>query len=76
VSGQLHGPVALPQGKVAPRYPLDMRLGGTQSRPGRCGEKKNFLLMPGIERSPLSLVRTTEKLLEGKSSGSGLEYRD
>jgi hypothetical protein len=30
----------------------------------------------GLERGPLSLVRTTEELLEGKSSGSGLENRD
>jgi hypothetical protein len=30
----------------------------------------------GLERGPLSLVSTTEELLEGKSSGSGLEIRD
>jgi hypothetical protein len=30
----------------------------------------------GLKRSPLSLVSTTEKLLEGKSSGSGLEVRE
>jgi hypothetical protein len=35
VSGQLHAPAALPQGK-SPRYPLD-RLGGPQSRSGRDG---------------------------------------
>jgi hypothetical protein len=29
-----------------------------------------------LERGPLSLVSTTEKLLERKSSGSGLESRD
>jgi hypothetical protein len=29
-----------------------------------------------VERDPLSLVRTTEELLELKSSGSGLENRD
>jgi hypothetical protein len=28
------------------------------------------------ERGPLSLVRSTEKLLEGKSSGSDLENRE
>jgi hypothetical protein len=27
----------------------------------------------GLELGPLSLVRTTEELIEGKSSGSGLE---
>jgi hypothetical protein len=30
----------------------------------------------GLERSPLSLVSTTEELLGRKSSGSGLEIRD
>jgi hypothetical protein len=30
----------------------------------------------GLERGPLSLVRTTEELLGRKSSGSGLENRD
>jgi hypothetical protein len=32
-----------------PRYPLGRRLGGPQSQSGRCGEKKNLLLLPGIE---------------------------
>jgi hypothetical protein len=35
-----------------------------------------FLEAAGLERGPLNLVRTTEELLEGKSSGSGLENRD
>jgi hypothetical protein len=30
----------------------------------------------GLERGPLSLVSTTEELLERQSSGSGLENRD
>jgi hypothetical protein len=30
----------------------------------------------GLERGSLSLVSTTEELLGGKSSGSGLENRD
>jgi hypothetical protein len=30
----------------------------------------------GLERGQLGLVSTTEKLLERKSSGSGLENRD
>jgi hypothetical protein len=37
-----------PQGK-SPRYPLDNRLGGPQSRSGRGGEEKNFNPPPGIE---------------------------
>jgi hypothetical protein len=35
VSAQLHAPAALPIGKEPPpRYPLDRRLGGPQSRSG------------------------------------------
>jgi hypothetical protein len=30
----------------------------------------------GLERGPLSLVSTTEQLLQRKSSGSGLEIRE
>jgi hypothetical protein len=30
----------------------------------------------GLERGPLSLISTTEKLLERKSSSSGLENRE
>jgi hypothetical protein len=37
-----------PQGKSR-RYPLDRRLGGTQSRSGRCDKEEKFLLLPGIE---------------------------
>jgi hypothetical protein len=33
-----------------PRYPLDRRLGGPQSRYGRCGEEKN--LAPAGNRNP------------------------
>jgi hypothetical protein len=39
VSGQLQAPSALPPGKE-PRYPLDRRLGGPQSRSGWHGEVK------------------------------------
>jgi hypothetical protein len=35
-----------------------------------------FCEVVGLERGPLSLVSTTEELLEGKSSCSGLEYRE
>jgi hypothetical protein len=48
VSGQLHAPAALPQGK-SPWYPLDRRLGGPQNRFGRGGEEKNSQPPPGIE---------------------------
>jgi hypothetical protein len=48
VSGQLHTPDALSQGK-SPWYPLDKRLGGPQSRSERGGEEKSSHLMPGLE---------------------------
>jgi hypothetical protein len=38
VSGQLHAPAVLPQGK-SPWYPLDRMLGGPQSRYGGSGEE-------------------------------------
>jgi hypothetical protein len=48
------------------------RFRGPGSIPGatRC-----FWKVVGLERGPISLVSTTEELLEGKSSGSGLENR-
>jgi hypothetical protein len=55
VSGQLHDPAALPQGK-SPWYPLDRRLGGPQSRSGRGGEEKNSQLLPGLELPIIQLV--------------------
>jgi hypothetical protein len=39
-------------------------------------KKKKRETVVGLERSPLSLVSTIEKLLERKSSGSGLESRE
>jgi hypothetical protein len=35
-----------------------------------------FWQVGGLERGPLSLVITTEELLEKRNSGSGLENRD
>jgi hypothetical protein len=49
VSGQLHAPAAVPQGK-SPHYLLDRRLGGPQSRSGHGGEEKNF--QPRRESNP------------------------
>jgi hypothetical protein len=37
---------------------------------------QNFWEVIGLERGPLSLVSTSEKLFERESSGSGLENRD
>jgi hypothetical protein len=39
-----------PQRK-SPRYPLDRRLGGLQSRSGHGGEEKNSQPLPGLEPS-------------------------
>jgi hypothetical protein len=39
-----------PQGK-SPWYPLDRRLGGSQSRSGRGGEEKNSQPPPGVNTS-------------------------
>jgi len=53
VSGQIHIPVTLSQGKD-PRFPLDRRLDGPQSQFGRGGEEKNSLPLLGIEPQPSS----------------------
>jgi hypothetical protein len=53
VSDQFHAMAALPWGKN-PQYPLYRRLDGPQSWPGRCGEKRNLLPLPGMELWPSS----------------------
>jgi hypothetical protein len=50
VSGQLQAPVVLTPSDIVPRNPLDMRLGGLQSRSGHCGEEKK--LAPARNRTP------------------------
>jgi hypothetical protein len=50
---------------------LGYRYGGPGSVPGTTKKK-----VVGLERSPLSLVTTTEELLDKKSSGSCLENRE
>jgi hypothetical protein len=50
VNGKLHASAALPRGK-SPKYPLDRRLGGTQSRSGRCGVEKKSLSPAGKQTS-------------------------
>jgi hypothetical protein len=80
MSGQLHAPAVLPQGK-SPCYPLDRRLGGTQSRSGRGCEEKNSQHPPAIEiqnpdhpaRSPaLYQLSCHGSILFGKQNGIGL----
>jgi hypothetical protein len=48
MSGQLHAPAALPQGK-SPWYPLDRRLGGPLRPSGHGGEEKNSQPLSGLE---------------------------
>jgi hypothetical protein len=48
VSGQIHATASLPPWKE-PRYPLDRKLGGPQSRSGHGGGEKNSQPPPGIE---------------------------
>jgi hypothetical protein len=59
----------------SPRYPLDRRLGGPQSRSGRGNEEENFLIPLGIEprsnseQAPGAAFRTTViKLFQHKLS--------
>jgi hypothetical protein len=47
MSGQFDASAALPRGK-SPWYTLDRRLGGRQSRYGRCGQENSLVLL-GIE---------------------------
>jgi hypothetical protein len=51
---------------------LGYRSGGPGSIPGTTRKR----IVVGLERGPLSLVSTTEELLEIKSSGSCLENRE
>jgi hypothetical protein len=63
VSGQLHASATLLPGRKL-WYPLDRRLGVTQSRYGRGGEEKNSQLLPGLEPliiQPVAQRYTTEK---------------
>jgi hypothetical protein len=55
VSAQLHAPAALPPSVRTPRYPLDRRLDGPQSRSGRGGEEKNSQKLPGLEPIKMDL---------------------
>jgi hypothetical protein len=48
VSGQIQDAATLLPEK-SPWYPLDRRLGGSQSRSERGGEERNSQLLPGLE---------------------------
>jgi hypothetical protein len=80
VSDKIHSPGALPP-RESPWYPLVRRLGGSQSRSGRIGEKKKI---PSLCREPNPRIiqpvarrYTTELslLLFDKSSESYLGYQ-
>jgi hypothetical protein len=60
----LHVPADLYRGK-SPRYPLDRRLGGPQSRYGRCGENKNLALAgnPTSAFQPIAVPSELSRLL-------------
>jgi hypothetical protein len=70
------------KGQVIPRNDhlcdLVVRIPGYRSRGPWFDSRRYqiFWVVVGLERGPLSLVSTTEKLLERNSSGSGLENRD
>jgi hypothetical protein len=51
---QASRPVRFTSSEIASRYPLDRRLGETQSRSARCGVEKNPLPLQGIEPQPSS----------------------
>jgi hypothetical protein len=57
---------------------LVVRVLGYSSRGSRFDSRgyQIFWEFLGLERGPLSLVSTTEELLERKSRGSGLEHRE
>jgi hypothetical protein len=59
-------------------YGLAVRVSGYRSREPEFDYwlYQIFWEVGSLERGPLSLVKTTEELLEWKSSGSGLENRD
>jgi hypothetical protein len=62
VSSQIYYPAALLPGK-SPRFPLDMMLGGIQSRCRRGGEEKISQPLPRLEHpiiQPVSQHYTTE----------------
>jgi hypothetical protein len=58
-SGQRHALAALLHGK-SPRYPLDRRLAGPQSRSGRSGVENIFLPLPGNESRVQPVAVLTE----------------
>jgi hypothetical protein len=61
VSGQLHAPAAVPQGKRL-WYPLDRWLDGPQSRSGRAGEEKNSQTLLNTSTSHKNIAQCTDHI--------------
>jgi len=73
MNGQLHTPAGLSPGKI-PWYPLDRRLGGTQSRTGHGDEEKNSHPLFGLEPPIIRSVQE-HKSFERKVCG-GMKLED
>jgi hypothetical protein len=68
VSGSYTSQQLYPRGK-RPRYPLDRRLGGLQSRSGHYGEE-NILTLPGLEHRSLGRPARSQALYRLRYPGS------
>jgi hypothetical protein len=67
VSSQLHAPTALPPGKE-PCYPLDRRLGGPESRSGRCDEGSNICKIQSVANRLVNEATTSAVQYGGPAS--------
>jgi hypothetical protein len=63
ISGNIQAPADLPPREKRPRYPLDRRLGGPQSRFGRVGEEKDIASFPRRESNSGTLAHNTVTVL-------------
>jgi hypothetical protein len=67
--------VAIPLRK-SPRYPFHGRLGGPQSRSGRCEVEKNLLPLPGIELRLLDRPARNSSISRLSYPGSEISSRE
>jgi hypothetical protein len=76
LSDQLHAPPLYSQGK-SPLYPMDRRLGGTQSLSGYGGEEKHFQPLTGMDPLIIQPVvqRYTTELSQLLISMSSKEFK-
>jgi hypothetical protein len=61
VSGQRHAPAALYPRRKDPRYPLDRRLDGPQSRSGHRDQRKNSLCLRRGSNFDLPVVQSVDR---------------